>query len=508
LLASLFIVTFDGTVMAPNDGQVDGENRFGPYLFGTVRRRSGSAAEFENPTQFLRSFVNQRPGKQGAHYRVSYTPATAKVEERKEQERNMNVEKRFAFVTFMLTTALTGPLVFAAGPDVIVGFVDNGGQGTGPDDQPLRRGTFVGLTASTNSCNIGDDALQWRALPSDQHPVISLNLYRLTFGGRMEQIAKSWVKHGFFAVNATDCASITGVPHCERNDRKPDGTIRWPQNGSVLIPGCSDLYSEDLNDRPDMLGPRSKINPTTGKFDAQQAMSLAGYPPSDPIDRVMTVDEKELSQSNAKYFLEAQYITADDAAALRARNNTTYREVVPQKRAGIWYLRNVGNDNNVRYQPAITAWATDGAQFPPEIETDEGNPGKSYIFVGYKISGPTNGIYRYEYAVYNMNSDLAIKAFSLPLNGAVDRPDFKGIDSHGEIWSNEAWDIQVQPDRITWSAKNSDDPNANAIRWGTTYNFGFESASPPSDGLATLSRFKPGTGAVSPTVARTVKVPR
>ena len=39
---------------------------------------------------------------------------------------------------------------------------------------------FVGLGIATTSCNNGDQALDWFALPQIDHPVIPQNLYRMS----------------------------------------------------------------------------------------------------------------------------------------------------------------------------------------------------------------------------------------------------------------------------------------------------------------------------------------
>ena len=78
------------------------------------------------------------------------------------------------------------------GPDVIVG------------DLPILKqidsaGTQVGLAVGTDSCNIGQVDVDWLALPSNDHPVIPMNLYRMSGGTsndeRFEQIGQSWMKH-------------------------------------------------------------------------------------------------------------------------------------------------------------------------------------------------------------------------------------------------------------------------------------------------------------------------
>jgi hypothetical protein len=158
-------------------------------------------------------------------------------------------------ISAILFTALTAPLpAVAAGPDVIVGFVDGGREDS-------RLGSKIGLTASTNSCNIGDVPLNWYRLPDAHHPAITLNFYRL-LDGRIEQLARSWVKHGFYATNQNACAT---TPEMMGRPCQPGS------GGTQLRPGCSDLYGEELNADPSFLGPRGRItNVATGELMEQR----------------------------------------------------------------------------------------------------------------------------------------------------------------------------------------------------------------------------------------------
>lgn len=367
-------------------------------------------------------------------------------------------------------------------PDVIVGAVDNL---TDFGHETVSGDRFVGVTASTSSCNIGSANLSWLQLPDKRHPVIAINLYRLR-DGRFEQLGQSWVKHGFFATNDPDCPQMRGItlPQCVH-----------PGIGSVLAPGCSDPYGEGLNANPDALGPRSKINPATGDFDPVKARDLTGHPASTELQRIIFVKESLLGDINARYFMEAQYIAADDAAAGKSRNNVTYREVKPTKRQQTWVFRNVGSE--VRFEPAIKAWT--GAAFA-EVPATEGNS-KSSVIVAHKSTPLANGRYRYDYAVHNLNSDLAVGALTVPAagieNGSIG---FSAVRSYGEPWSNAAWTSKVENGKLTWSAeKFSANPKGNAIRWGTTYSFWFVSSRAPSaQGRGVLGRFKPATGQSAP----------
>jgi hypothetical protein len=124
----------------------------------------------------------------------------------------------------------------AAGPDVIVGEIQNSGSCC-PDSESTTIsasatvGSIVAYGLGTSSCNIGTVNLLWRS-STPFHPIIPQNLYRLkTVNGstRFEQIGQSWSKYAFTALQFTVC----GGP--------------CTAGGSVLGTGCSDPYSASLN---------------------------------------------------------------------------------------------------------------------------------------------------------------------------------------------------------------------------------------------------------------------
>jgi hypothetical protein len=137
------------------------------------------------------------------------------------------------------------------GPDVIVGVLSGLAQfGSAANNR-------VGLAVGTDSCNNGDQLLNWFSLGSgsNDHPVIPQNLYRMSGGAnnneRFEQIGQSSVKHAFTALEQNACGFGCNTSGCH--------------TGTHLCPGCSDSYSASLNSGPD-LGSRAWINPFTGFF--------------------------------------------------------------------------------------------------------------------------------------------------------------------------------------------------------------------------------------------------
>src|SRR4029453_7549169 len=153
--------------------------------------------------------------------------------------------------------------------------------------------------------------------------------------------------------------------------------------------------------------------------------------------------------------------------------------------------------------PAIQAWAATGATVQ-QVEPDPGNDG--LFFVGYKVTGPTSGLWYYEYAIFNMNLDRAIQSFEVVFGFPVP---LSNIDFHAppqepgwtndgtqnnEGYSSTPWTFTNNGFSATWNCETfAQNQNANAIRWGTLYNFRFDSSAPPSVSEATISFFKTGS---------------
>jgi hypothetical protein len=155
----------------------------------------------------------------------------------------------------------------------------------------------------------------------------------------------------------------------------------------------------------------------------------------------------------------------------------------------------------VQEQPAIMAWT--GATVN-RVEPDPGNDG--IWFMGFKVTNPTAGVWHYEYALYNQNLDRGIQSFSVPLVPGVN---ISNIGSHAPLqepgWANDGtfnnqgysstpWTVTQTADSITWNSETfAQNSNANAIRWGTLYNFRFDADQPPQNANATVGFFKTGS---------------
>lgn len=380
------------------------------------------------------------------------------------------------------------------GPDVVVGDLNGLAQFGGSLNGQ------VGLAVGTDSCNFGTVNLNWLALPNNDHPVIPQNMYRMSGGTtndlRFEQIGQSFVKHGFTALTQNLCGlGCNGV------------------GGSQLGSGCSDPYVASLNAGPG-LGSRAWINPFTGAFprgdsgtDPNSHAGHNNHSGQPTAHKILTNISDLVAAQNpgATYYAEAQYVTPHEYNWCQANptqcnmyNNVSHRRY---NVSGTTTFSFSPAAATVRAKPAITAWQ--GATLVP-FAPAPGADGTGTV--AYKVTETSPGVWHYEYAVYNENLDRAIQMFSVPVGAGVTLtnvgfhapPQHPGWAADGTVgntgYSSTPWNTTEAGGAITWNSETlAQNPNANAIRWGTMYNFRFDSNRPPQNMNATVGFYKTGS---------------
>ncbi len=376
------------------------------------------------------------------------------------------------------------------GPDVIVGDLIGLEQ-----SEAGSVGGRVGLALGTDACNKGTIDVDWLALPNSDHPFIPQNVYRMSGGAdntqRFEQIGQSWGKHAFAAASSNTCGyGCNGV------------------GGSHLGSGCSDAYGAGLNGSQTGIGSRAWVNPFTGNFQGSIANNHSGHSHDVTSHRILVgVDDLNVSfNPGAKYFAEAQYVLPHEYTWCQSHpgqcnmyNNVSYR---PYSVTGINQpFSFTSSGPTVREQPAIAAWT--GATVN-QIQPDPGNDG--ICFIGYKVTNLSAGLWHYEYALYNENLDRAIQSFSVPLGCGIvvsdlgfhappQQPAFANDGTQNSAgYSSTPWVLTQTANAVSWNSETfAQNQNANAIRFGTLYNFRFDSNRPPQVVNATIGYFKTGS---------------
>ncbi len=381
-----------------------------------------------------------------------------------------------------------------AGPDIVVGDMFELAQFGGTS------GGQVGLGIGTDSCNNGDQPVHFFQLPSPDHSVISQNLYRMSGGpnnnDRLEQIGQAWVKHTFGADQFDDCGF---------------GCTPYP-NFSSLGVGCSDAYASsqnaDQSDHIGALGSRAWVNPFTGAFPGNpRPENHAGHAHTGTSHRIL-VNVNDLNTAlnpGATYYAEVQYDSPHEYAWCQAHpgqcnmyNNASCRRYNVSGTTSFSFAA-VGYTSLMSPATAVWTGATSAT-----VEPEPGVDGRA--FVVYKVTHPSADVWHYEYAIHNQNLDRSIQSFSVPLGQGItisnlgfhappNHPGFPNDGTAGNAgFSNAPWPSNQTANAVSWSSETlAQNANANAIRFGTMYNFRFDSNRPPQAANATVGFLKTGT---------------
>ena len=352
--------------------------------------------------------------------------------------------------------------------------------------QSGRVGTYpngvIGAGMQTTSCNAGTNNLNWFAAMDTRHPVIAFNIYRLK-DDRFEMISTSWLKHGWLATNSTS----TGCLPCNS-----------PGTGTMLGPGCSDTYGVGHNTDRDDLGPRNEINPFTGVWTCTGSY-FSNYQPDcikrnfgstglNDIDHKMQIRDQDLAVAGASYFYEAYYVTAANVSGgvdENKYNNLGSRRFTPV--GGSTWAFNSQTDF-VR-GPTIERYGD-----VRNVAMPRASDGDAIVAVRLTFLG--NGMYRYNYAVYNHDVSREIREFAVPVpaHAVVENPYYNDPDMNDAPTSgHNDWTYSRVGDKVSWSCPTfAENPNANSMTWGYMYTFTFDCNLPPTDSMAALNYFKPG----------------
>lgn len=368
---------------------------------------------------------------------------------------------------------------------------------------------FDAFAVGTTSCNKGNVPLLWFANDT-RHPVIGQNLFRLS-NGRFEQIGQAWLKHGFTALQGNICVSQFGFP-CTATA------------GTTLGIGCSDPYSSGLNNGQTGLGPKWQVNAATGQF---------AYPFASPQFvgstarrlRVRTADVTGFA--GARYFVEGQYVTPDDAQSGNNNNSVSYREVsfgTTTPTTTELSMAVLLGSTTQREKPGIQAWK----DVDPTVTIATADiAGDGRFILGVKVT-QSGANYTYEYALQNLTSHRSGASFTVPYPSGTTLSGigFKDVEYHsGEpnavdpaSPSSDDWTPVTGATQITWAgpaysgsapvytpsptvpyqtdtfaAGTGNDHTANALRWGTLFNYRFTTTVAPAAGSVQVGLFRPGT---------------
>jgi hypothetical protein len=289
---------------------------------------------------------------------------------------------------------------------------------------------------------------------------------------RLEQIGMSWVFHGFAPLaGSAVCGSCTGAD---------------PNHLGI---GCTSSDTALSTGSQSGLGPRWQVNPNTGAL----VFPHANPPFSGTTARRLQPRLDELDTTSA-YFVEVLCVAADDAAAGNIGNNVTYRQCTisggpAEYTMSLMPTQYVGVSALDAWRRADMLLLQEGMQAP----------GDGWFLASSRATPVAPGRWRYEYAVYNFNAHTGGQSFSVPLpdyatltNVGFHDVDYRDGDGEGGVTRDGTdWRATRVTGAMVWeTTPYSIDPNANALLWGTLYNFRFDADVPPRVGPMTLGTWR------------------
>jgi hypothetical protein len=352
--------------------------------------------------------------------------------------------------------------------DVALGILSSirqsGHEGTFPTGQ-------VGLTMSTTSCNLGNVDVPWLAPMLEDHPLIHMALYRL-MNGRFEQVGVSWMKHGFFALSNSQCTP------CQH-----------PSGGQFLGVGCSDTYGTTNNEDRNYLGPRSEVDPYLGTWECtgshfaggqNDCVRRHGSSGHNAVDHRLLAQDADLNNDGATYYYEGYYVVRGD----QLKNNNWASKSCTMSWNGVWNFT-TPNQSHV-YGPALERWGD--LRTTVNVAADDGQ-----VMLAVATTDLGGGVFHYEYALLNLDSDREVRSFSLPVVGV---PGITNLGFHdNDANAANDWQVTLDGATVTWATDTyAQNPSANSLVFGYLFNFRFDAAAPPAAVNAALGIYKPGPG--------------
>lgn len=321
-------------------------------------------------------------------------------------------------------------------------------------------------SAAGHWCNQGDAPAAWVA-ETNQHPISVLNLVRIE-NGVLRHLGASWATHQYCALQLNVCGSCT-----------PAG----PGCPGALGVGCSTTSTASSLGSQMNMSRRSDANASTGSF----LFPFAAGSPSGPLERrcrVAVADVDPAQHPNATFAFELVTLHPSDGDA-------SHRCVTRRIATASMLLTPIAAGPADEGSTAVELWQS---VVPSVTITTLDIPGDGRVLVAANATDLGSGLWRYDYAIENIDSHESVGALAIPLPvGAIvsETTSHAPLVHSGEVTSNAPWTTAVDGRAIVWSTEPfASNPNANAIRWGITDSFSVVCDRPPAPGQATLTLFR------------------
>ncbi|MEZ4654693.1 MAG: FlgD immunoglobulin-like domain containing protein [Candidatus Eisenbacteria bacterium] len=332
-------------------------------------------------------------------------------------------------------------------------------------------GTYPGGAAAFSmpsvACNVGTEPIPYRAPMDEAHPVLVMQLYR-QLDGRFEQVGVSDARHEYFALSSSACAAC-----------------RNPTDGTTLGVDCSTTSGTGINADRNLLGPRAEVDPYVGRWNCLGSHFAGGEPDCvrrhdgsnhGPLDHRLVARDEDLGLSGAEYYYEMYFVTEGDVDKL---NNLGSRPCTMFWTGSAWVVQ-TPSAQTMQSGPALARWG--GTQAWATVPAD------GSVLLASKAIDLGNGRNRFEYALFNLDSNRRIGRLSIPVGST----DVQAIGFHDpdDDAAND-WTVTLTDGVLTWETDPADvDPNGPGLLYGVQYNFWFEADVVPAQGEATLEAWE------------------
>ena len=340
---------------------------------------------------------------------------------------------------------------------------------------------------TTTCCNHGTETVPWKTTEEgtpmqSNHPYIAFLVARES-GGRLEQISGySAVKHGFSALAESYCDTCQPVPVI--------------QFGKLLGIGCADTYSVFNNADDYWLAPAEEIDPWLGTWspwgsyfdrgdpdvgapanqDGLRSLDFAQVAAFGPIGNRIRIEDADLAVEGANFFYQGYYVIRREPEEVRGNNFRT-RRFQPTWNGSKWNTDDLGQGVE---GSILESWSGASVSSAGNGEDD----GRAYV--GVVVTGPTDGLYHYEYAVHNRDAHRKVGALRIPFcpGATITGAGFRDIDDDA---AND-WSFAVEEGELVWRTEDA------PLRWNSFYNFWFDSDAAPEDASVVYEPFDEGAG--------------
>jgi hypothetical protein len=359
----------------------------------------------------------------------------------------------------------------------------------------------IGLAFLNQLCNPGTIPVEWRAPMQADHPMFGF-LVAKEVDGRLVQISDwSYCKHAFLSLNSGSVSPCLG------------GCVQPPAGGAQLGVKCSDVYTAGNNSSRTYLGPPAEIDPWLGVWNPVGSYFDIGDPrqanfpaaadgvrsldqavfTGNPVDNRVTLREQDIGTNLVNNLLFQIHVVHRGERVENRGNNIMSRPFVLTRTTGTTptWTTSTPTATPATFGSVLTRWT--GATI---TEGRNGNDDGRFE-IAVKVTGPTNGLWHYEYIVHNNDNHRGGASFRLPVcaGARVENIGFRDIDTN----ALNNWTAAYAGGELAFTA-----PANNPHNWNTLYNFWFDSDVAPVAGNASIDQARVGPGALTVTVPTTV----